>query len=300
MVPDSGGAYPTAVSDPAEANDPAAASHAAGVPDSGVVYDPAGAPNAAGASHPVAAQSRCEPSRGDDIAGGDVPAPPEEARAIFGSALPTAVAYARMLAGPGVERGLIGPSEAARIWDRHLLNSAAVAELVPAHCEIADLGSGAGLPGVVLAILRPDAHVVLVDPMARRTAFLAECAERLGLTNVTVRRGRAEELAGQIEADLVTARAVASLDKLAGLAAGLARPGGTVLAIKGASALAELDRARPVLDRLGAWGAEVVVVGAGVLAQPTTVVRFRTSERPRGRKGAPGARRDDSTGRRRR
>lgn len=297
--------HPAGMLDPAGVLEPAKVLRPAGARESAGVAGPAGVaeavvvPHCIGALDFPGAHSRSGPAHRDDIAGG-VPTPPEAARVIFGAALPTAVAYARMLAGPGVERGLIGPSEAARIWDRHLLNSAAVAELVPADCEIADLGSGAGLPGIVLAILRPGAHVVLVEPMARRTAFLAECVERLGLTNVTVRRSRAEDLAGQIEADLVTARAVARLDKLAGLAAGLAHPGGTVLAIKGAAALAELDRARSVLDGLGAWGAEVVMVGSGVLAEPTTVVRFRTSERPRNRKGAPRARRDDSTGRQRR
>ncbi|HEX9034860.1 MAG TPA: 16S rRNA (guanine(527)-N(7))-methyltransferase RsmG, partial [Streptosporangiaceae bacterium] len=163
-------------------------------------------------------------------------APPDVARAVFGSALPVAQAYADLLAGPGVERGLIGPGETGRIWDRHLLNCAVVAELVPSPCALADLGSGAGLPGIVLAIVLPEVRVILVEPMARRTIFLAECADRLGLANVEIRRGRAQELAGQVEADVVTARAVASLDRLAILAAGLARPGGTVLAIKGATA----------------------------------------------------------------
>lgn len=212
-----------------------------------------------------------------------VPAPPCAARELFGSKLADAEAYAALLVGAGVERGLIGPGETARIWDRHLMNSGLVAALVPAPkqgappVELADLGSGAGLPGIVLAILQPTMAVMLVEPMARRTAFLAECVEELNLRNVQIRRGRAEDLAGQIQADVVTARAVARLDRLAPLAAGLARPGGLILAVKGASAGAELDRAREQLRRLGATDVELVAVGTGVVEQPTKVVSFRTA-----------------------
>jgi 16S rRNA (guanine527-N7)-methyltransferase len=184
-----------------------------------------------------------------------------------------------LLATAGVERGLIGPGEAARIWDRHLVNCAVVAELVPSAGQLVDLGSGAGLPGIVLAIMLPSVQVVLVEPMARRTTFLAECVDLLGLTNVAVRRGRAEDLAGQMQADVVISRAVASLDKLAVLSAGLARPGGLVLAIKGASVDQELVRAGPVLNRIGATGVDIVRLGSEVLSQPAAVVRFRTSER---------------------
>jgi 16S rRNA (guanine527-N7)-methyltransferase len=219
--------------------------------------------------------------------------PPEVARAVFGSALPAAEAYAEVLAGAGVERGLVGPGEAARIWDRHLLNSAVLAELVPAlpartgpartgpaRTVLVDIGSGAGLPGLVLAMVLPEVSVVLVEPMERRTTFLIECIDRLGLTNVEVRRGRAEDLEGEISADVVTARAVARLDRLAVLAAGVARPGGLVLAVKGARARQELDEAMPVLRRLGAGAIEVVRAGVGVVAQPATVVRFVTSSAP--------------------
>ena len=214
----------------------------------------------------------------DERSAGLAPAPPVSATALFGpSALPVAAAYAQLLAGPGVTRGLIGPGEAARIWERHLLNCAAVTELIPDDCTLADLGSGAGLPGLVLAITRPKARVTLIEPMARRTEFLRECVERLGLDNVRLVRGRAEDLAGQIDADVVTARAVARLDRLAQLAAGLARPGGIVLAIKGATAADELAQAAPVLRRLGVTEAELLRVGTGMLAEPTTVIRFRTA-----------------------
>jgi 16S rRNA (guanine527-N7)-methyltransferase len=205
-----------------------------------------------------------------------MPPPPDAAGTLFGSVLPTAESYARLLAGPGVERGLVGPGEAARIWDRHLLNCAAVAELVPMRGEIADLGSGAGLPGIVLAMLRPHTRVTLVEPMARRAEFVAECCEALGLANVRIRRARAEDLAGECDADVVTARAVARLDRLAPLAVGLARRGGLILAIKGASATAEVATAGQVLRELGVTDIAVVVVGASVLSQPTTVVTFRT------------------------
>jgi 16S rRNA (guanine527-N7)-methyltransferase len=206
-----------------------------------------------------------------------IAAPPDAARSVFGSMLGVAETYVGLLAGPGVERGLIGPGEAARIWDRHLLNSAVVAELVPAGARLVDLGSGAGLPGLVLAMLLPDAEVILVEPMERRTLFLAECVTELGLTNVEVRRGRAEELSGQLAADVVTSRAVARLSRLAVLAAGLARPGGQVLAIKGAAAAREVAEAGPALRRLGVGDLEIVVVGSGIVSQPTTVVRFTTS-----------------------
>jgi 16S rRNA (guanine527-N7)-methyltransferase len=190
--------------------------------------------------------------------------------------LGVAQAYAELLAGPGVERGLIGPGETVRIWERHLLNCAVITELVPTPCLLVDLGSGAGLPGIVLAMLLPRADVILLEPMARRTAFLEECVRDLGLSNARILRGRAEDLVGKIGADVVTARAVAALDRLAVLAAGLSRPGGLVLAIKGAAAAEELDRARPVLRRLGATGVELVAAGSGRVSPPAMVIRFVT------------------------
>ncbi len=203
-----------------------------------------------------------------------VPAPPEVARQIFGPELPVAETYAKLLAGPGVVRGLIGPAEVGRIWERHLLNCAVVAELVPTPCTLVDLGSGAGLPGIVLAMLLPQAQVILLESMERRTVFLQECVDALGLPNAVVRRGRAEEQAGKIGADVVTARAVASLDRLAVLAAAVSRPGGLVLAIKGAGAALELERARPVLRGVGAVDARLVRAGEGTINPPATVVRF--------------------------
>lgn len=202
------------------------------------------------------------------------PAAPPQAEQVFGSAMATAEHYARLLAGPAVTRGLIGPREVPRLWERHLLNSAVVAELVPHPCSLVDLGSGAGLPGIVLALLLPDVTVTLLEPMLRRVVFLEECVHDLGLPNAQVRRGRAEDLAGQLSADVVTARAVAPLARLAALALGLVRPGGIVLAIKGAAARQEVAAARPALGRLGVRSVDVVRVGDGKVDPAATVVRL--------------------------
>jgi 16S rRNA (guanine527-N7)-methyltransferase len=198
----------------------------------------------------------------------------DAAVALFGDALPAAERYADLLTGPAVERGLVGPAEAGRIWDRHLLNCAVVAELVPERCVLADLGSGAGLPGIVLALLRPEADIILVESMARRVAFLTECVAALELTRVQVVRGRAEDLAREISADIVTARAVAPLGKLAGWAVGLCRPGGTILAIKGAGAQTEVTDSKTLLRQLGISDLAVLQVGSDKVDPPATVVRF--------------------------
>jgi 16S rRNA (guanine527-N7)-methyltransferase len=203
-----------------------------------------------------------------------LPPTPPRAQQVFGPATATAEHYARLLAGPAVTRGLIGPHEVPRLWERHLLNSAAVAELVPHPCSLVDLGSGAGLPGIVLALLLPDVTVTLLEPMLRRVTFLEECVHALGLANARVCRGRAEDLAGRLSADVVTARAVAPLDRLAGLALGLARPGGTVLAIKGAGARREVAAARRTLRELGVRSVDVVRVGDGKVDPAATVVRL--------------------------
>jgi 16S rRNA (guanine527-N7)-methyltransferase len=170
-----------------------------------------------------------------------LPAPPALAAKVFGSSLPLAVRYGAWLVGDAVERGLIGPHEADRLWERHLLNCVAVAALIAPGSSVVDIGSGAGLPGIVLAIARPDLRVTLVEPMLRRTAFLESVVADLGLTNVEVRRLRAEDLGkDHLAADAVTARAVARIDRLASLAAPLLGTGGALLAIKGAGVRAEL------------------------------------------------------------
>jgi 16S rRNA (guanine527-N7)-methyltransferase len=219
-----------------------------------------------------------------------VATPPPGAAELFGTALPLAERYVELLIGPGVERGLIGPAEAGRIWDRHIMNCAALAELVPARCTLADLGSGAGLPGIVLAMLRPGADVTLIEPMARRVAFLTECVTALELDRVRVLRGRAEDLAGEISADIVTARAVAPLGRLAGWAVGICRPGGTVLAVKGAGAQDEVAESAVLLRRLGITDVTVLQVGSDKVDQPATVVKF-TAPRRQGRTQLPAGRR---------
>ena len=150
--------------------------------------------------------------------------PPPGAAAVFGSALGGAEAFARILATRGVEQGLIGPHEVPRLWDRHLLNCAVVAELIDGGAEtLVDIGSGAGLPGIVLAMVRPELHVTLLEPMERRSRFLSECVAELGLANASVLRGRAEDVG--LRADVATARAVAPLDRLAELAVGCGAAG---------------------------------------------------------------------------
>jgi len=201
------------------------------------------------------------------------PPPPAAAGEVFGGVLDVARRYAELLATDGVTRGLIGPRETSRLWERHLLNCAVVAELLPDRGELVDIGSGAGLPGVVLAMLRPGLRVVLLEPLLRRSVFLEECVARLDLENATVVRGRAEDMAGVIRADVAVARAVAPLDRLVGWAAGLLRPGGQILAIKGQAAAEELAAARPVLSRLGARSAQVIEAGHGRVVSATTVVR---------------------------
>jgi len=198
------------------------------------------------------------------------------ARVLFAQRLPLAVRYADLLTGDAVIRGLIGPREAPRIWDRHLLNCAATAPLVPAASRVVDVGSGAGLPGIALAIARPDLTVVLVDSLARRTVFLTEAVSALGLTDrVSVVRGRAEDLGTQLPpADVVTARAVAPLDKLARWCLPLLRAGGRLLAFKGASVEGEVRAHEAAVRRLGGGAAVVHRVGGELLPEPTTVVEI--------------------------
>jgi 16S rRNA (guanine527-N7)-methyltransferase len=229
-----------------------------------------------------------------------LPAPPP-ALEVFGDALPLAERYTAFLAGPGVERGLIGPREISRLWDRHILNCAVLTDLIPPSAEVVDVGSGAGLPGVVLAIMRRDLSVTLLEPLLRRTVFLQECVDLLSLPNVTVRRARAEEVVDEFSVDVVTARAVAPLSRLVGWAMPLLRPDGELLALKGERAAVELEEARPVLEQLGARAAEVVHVGRGKVDPPTTVVRAVAGKSPQPRPGSRrgGRRRGGAHGRKR-
>jgi 16S rRNA (guanine527-N7)-methyltransferase len=201
---------------------------------------------------------------------------PDAARAVFGARLPLAQRYADLLADAGVIRGLLGPREPARLWTRHLLNCAAVSELLPAGARVVDVGSGAGLPGVVLALCRPDLVVDLVEPLQRRVDFLLEVVSALTIGDrVRVHRGRAEEPAIRTAAGgahWVTARAVAPLDRLARWCAPLLAVGGRLAALKGAAAEAEVAEHRAALNRLGMTDVRVVTCGAGLVQPPVSVV----------------------------
>lgn len=198
------------------------------------------------------------------------------ARAVFGDRLPLAERYVAHLADSGIERGLIGPREVPRLWDRHVLNCAVVAELMSKGAKVADVGSGAGLPGLCLALARPDLQLTLIEPLERRVLWLNEVVTDLGIgEQVEVLRMRAEQAVDIVDADVVTARAVSALDKLAGLTIPLLHGRGEVLAIKGRSAEAEIAKASKAIRKLGGSETSVLLVGAEVLEEPTTVVRIR-------------------------
>ncbi|RAU96674.1 16S rRNA (guanine(527)-N(7))-methyltransferase RsmG [Mycolicibacter senuensis] len=222
------------------------------------------------------------------VGGAPAPAAPPAAADVFGEGFSTARRYAELLAGPGVEWGLLGPREVERIWERHLLNCAAVAELLEAGERVADIGSGAGLPGIVLAIVRPDLQLVLVEPLLRRSDFLREVVDELRLENVDVVRGRAEDRVVRDavgDRDAVVSRAVASLDKISRWSLPLLRNGGRMLAMKGERAQAEVDEHRRVMIGLGANDIRVVRCGVNYLTPPATVVTARRGEPGRARGG---------------
>jgi 16S rRNA (guanine527-N7)-methyltransferase len=204
----------------------------------------------------------------------ETPPPPDPAvvsQVFAPSRLPLLERYAELLATEGVVRGLIGPREVPRLWDRHLVNCGLLAPLIPEGARVADLGSGAGLPGLVLALARPDLRVTLIEPMARRVAFLTEACATLGAEHVQVVRARAEESADRHAFDVVTSRALAPLPQLLAWSLPLVAAGGAVLAMKGSSAAAEIDAAAPDLAR---WRAQAEVVVCQVPgASATTVVR---------------------------
>ena len=175
------------------------------------------------------------------------------------------------MAGPGIERGLIGPGEVPRLWQRHVLNCAVVHEALPEGQSVADVGSGAGLPGVVLAVARPDLQVTLVEPLLRRSRFLDEVVAELGLHNTVVIRARAEQLAGRLRVPAVTARAVAPLEQLARWSLPLLSTGGRLLALKGASVVDELAHAATALQTMGAVSWSVREFGRGIVDPPTRV-----------------------------
>lgn len=209
------------------------------------------------------------------------PAPPLEghelaaARQLFGHRLDLARRYTGHLASSGIVRGLIGPREAPRLWERHVLNCAVVEQLIEPGAAVVDVGSGAGLPGLCLALARPDLSLTLVEPLERRVQWLEEVVADLGLTNVTVLRARAEQARDRLpETDVVTARAVTALVGLVDITLPLLRGSGRLLALKGRSAHEEMTKARKKFARYGVRSAEVLTVGDELLTEPTTVVRL--------------------------
>lgn len=198
---------------------------------------------------------------------------------IFGERLDLAKRYVEHLATSGIERGLIGPREVPRLWSRHVLNCAVVAELIGEGVKVADVGSGAGLPGLCLAIARPDLYLTLIEPLERRVVWLEEVITDLGLSNVEIVRARAEAAIGKVECSVVTARAVSALNTLAPLTIPLLNGEGELLAIKGRSAEEEITKAGKILKKLGGVKTEVIVVGQDILEEPTTVVRVQVKRR---------------------
>lgn len=202
------------------------------------------------------------------------PSPPPEAGRVFASGrLPVMEAYADLLATDGVVRGLIGPREAPKLWDRHLLNCGVLGDVVPEGAAVCDIGSGAGLPGLVLAIARPDLCLTLVEPLLRRTTFLEEVVETLALRNVEVVRGRADDVHGKRTFDVVTSRAVAPLERLLQWSMPLVAPEGALVAMKGSNVDEEIEAARAVLTRWRCAEPEVLNLGEGVLVHSTHALR---------------------------
>ncbi|MFV8183877.1 16S rRNA (guanine(527)-N(7))-methyltransferase RsmG [Streptomyces sp. AF1B] len=231
----------------------------------------------------------------------ELPPAPEQAREVFGDRYADAVRYAELLAEAGVQRGLIGPREVPRLWERHMLNCAVLSEVVPEGVTVCDVGSGAGLPGIPLALVREDLKITLLEPLLRRTNFLTEVVELLGLDHVTVVRGRAEEVMGKVPpVHVVTARAVAPLDRLAAWGIPLLRPYGEMLALKGDTAEEELKSAATALSKLGAVETSVLHVGEGVVDPLSTVVRVEVGESPGGVRFAAKKAKAARTGRTRR
>jgi 16S rRNA (guanine527-N7)-methyltransferase len=231
----------------------------------------------------------------------ELPPAPEQAREVFGDRFADAVRYAELLAEAGVKRGLIGPREVPRLWERHLLNCAVLSEAVPEGVTVCDVGSGAGLPGIPLALVRDDLNITLLEPLLRRTNFLTEVVELLGLDHVTVVRGRAEEVLGKLPpVHVVTARAVAPLDRLAAWGIPLLRPYGEMLALKGDTAEEELKASAAALGKLGAVETSILHVGEGIVEPLSTVVRVEVGESPGGVRFAAKRAKAARTGRSRR
>jgi 16S rRNA (guanine527-N7)-methyltransferase len=211
----------------------------------------------------------------------ETPAVPDSAQRVFASRLDLAVRYADLLATDGIVRGLIGPREVPRLWERHLLNCAVLADAIADSATVCDIGSGAGLPGLVLAIRRPDLTVSLVEPLLRRTTFLTEAVAALGLTNVDVVRGRADTLHGVRSFSVVTSRAVAPLGRLLEWSMPLVAPDGAMIAMKGSSIGVEVEDARPVLAALGCAEPQVIELDGSGDDSRTFAIRVAWAARDR-------------------
>lgn len=198
-----------------------------------------------------------------------------EVQQYFGTSFPLVSRFAEMLHDQGELRGLIGPREVSRIWERHILNSAAVVQYLPTSGTIADIGSGAGLPGIVIAAMLPEAQVLLVEPMDRRCTWLNEVVEELELTNVEVKRGRAEEYHGAFQCEAVTSRAVAALEKLARMSLPLVERGGEMVILKGKNVEQEIEPARKVLRKYKTEEPQILQAFSVEGVEPTTVLRVR-------------------------
>lgn len=198
---------------------------------------------------------------------------PAQAAAVFGDRIDLARGYAAALVRDSDLLGLLGPREMPRLWSRHILNSAVVAELVAPGKTVCDIGSGAGLPGIPMAIVLPDTRFTLIEPMERRSDWLISVVEELGLKNVEVLRARAEEVGEAF--DIATARAVSALPKLLRLCVPLVRHGGEILALKGSKAADEIEDAKRIQKKMGITSFEIVHAGAGLLTEPTLVVRTK-------------------------
>lgn len=208
---------------------------------------------------------------------------PKVLASFFGDAYPLMVHYVARLTAEGDIRGLVGPREMGRLWERHVVNSAAIVPYLPQSGTVADVGSGAGFPGIVVAAMRPAASVLLIEPMERRCQWLTEVAADLGLSNVEVKRGRAEEFHGAFECDVVTSRAVASLEKLARISLPLVRVQGEMVVLKGRRVNDEVEPARRVVRRLGAGDIEILEAPTIPGVENTTVVRIVRQTGPRGK-----------------
>ena len=198
---------------------------------------------------------------------------PIEAAAVFGDRIDLARGYAAALVRDSDLLGLLGPREMPRLWSRHILNSAVVAELVPSGKTVCDIGSGAGLPGIPMAIVLPDTLFTLIEPMERRSDWLISVIDELGLKNVEVIRARAEEV-GEVF-DIATARAVSALPKLLRMCIPLVRHGGEILALKGSKAAEEIEEAKRIQKKLGVESFKIEFAGARLLSEPTLVVRTK-------------------------